>query len=323
MIHQLGAGPQPDISGLAIQASPAKACHGVFAVIKERLNFYIFGYKSRVTSLVLTTAALGFFLAHCDVGGPWTSHDCVLFTVMLMGTLFSCSGASILNQVIERETDARMGRTKNRPVAAGTIPAAEALAFGIVLVLAGVIMLALIVNLLTAFLALLTAFLYVVVYTPLKKITWLNTIIGAIPGALPPLGGWAAVTDSLSMQAWILFLIVFLWQHPHFYAIAWMYREDYAKAGLKMLPVVEPSGESTFRQIIAFTVALIVVSLLPVYLGVSGKLYLVGALVSGVFFLLSGIELARSRSIAAARGVIRTSVWYLPLVLALIVLDLK
>jgi protoheme IX farnesyltransferase len=184
-------------------------------------------------------------------------------------------------------------------------------------------MLAVLVNLLTAFLALLTAFLYVVVYTPLKKITWLNTIIGAIPGALPPLGGWAAVTDSLPLLAWVLFFIVFLWQHPHFYAIAWMYREDYAKAGLKMLPVVEPSGESTFRQIILFTVALIVVSLLPVYLGVSGEIYLVGAVVSGAFYLLSGVKLAQAKSIAAARGVLRTSIWYLPVVLALIALDLR
>jgi protoheme IX farnesyltransferase len=291
--------------------------------MKERLNFYLFGYKSRVTSLVLVTAALGFFLAQCSVGGQWTAEMYGRFFVMLLGTLMSCSGASILNQVIERETDARMGRTKNRPIAAGVIPPAEALAFGILLVLAGVTMLAVLVNLLTAFLALLTAFLYVVVYTPLKKITWLNTIIGAIPGALPPLGGWAAVTDSLPLLAWVLFFIVFLWQHPHFYAIAWMYREDYAKAGLKMLPVVEPSGESTFRQIILFTVALIVVSLLPVYLGVSGEIYLVGAVVSGAFYLLSGVKLAQAKSIAAARGVLRTSIWYLPVVLALIALDLR
>jgi protoheme IX farnesyltransferase len=273
--------------------------------------------------LVLVTAALGFFLAHCGVPGAWVLRDYWIFTVMLLGTLFSCSGASVLNQVIERESDARMGRTKDRPVANGSIPAAEALAFGILMVLAGVTMLALIVNLLTAFLALLTTFLYVVVYTPLKKITWLNTMIGAVPGALPPLGGWAAVTGSLSVEAWILFMIVFLWQHPHFYAIAWMYREDYARAGLKMLPVVEPSGESTFRQIIVFTVVLIAVTLLPVYMGLSGYIYMVGALISGVMFLLSGMKLAKARTVVAARGVIKASVFYLPVILALLAMDLR
>ena len=285
--------------------------------MKERLNFYLLGYKSRVVSLVLVTAALGYFLGRGGLGGYG------IFTVMMIGTLFSCSGASVLNQVLERETDARMGRTRNRPVASGAIPVNEALALGIVLVLAGVTMLAVVVNLLTAFLALMTAFLYVVVYTPLKKVTWLNTIIGAVPGALPPLGGWAAATDTLSFPAWILFAIVFLWQHPHFYAIAWMYREDYAKAGLKMLPVVEPSGESTFRQIILFTIALIAVSLLPAFIGMSSATYIVGALVSGGLFLYSGIRLAQSGTLIAARKVIRASVWYLPVILTLIAMNMR
>ncbi|WKZ57633.1 MAG: protoheme IX farnesyltransferase [Bdellovibrionota bacterium] len=170
-------------------------------------------------------------------------------------------------------------------------------------------------------LALLTAFLYALVYTPLKRITWLNTPVGAIPGALPILGGWSASAGGLDAGAWILFGILFLWQHPHFYSIAWMYREDYARGGFKMLPVIDPDGVRTFRQIIGFTLALILVSLLPVVYQNAGIQYTVAALILGAYFMHAGVRLFRSHSVQDAKKLLRVSVVYLPLLLVMIVID--
>lgn len=271
--------------------------------------------KLRILSLVLITTTLGFFL-----GSNGNLSFGLLFQ-LLIGVALVCGGSAALNHYLERDADSRMVRTRNRPIPQGVISPTNALLFGILLILGGVFMLWWEVNLLTAFLSLLTAFLYVLVYTPMKKVSWLNTTIGAIPGALPPMGGWAAATGDLSIGALVLFLILFIWQHPHFYSIAWMFREDYQRGGFKMLPVVNPDGRSTFRQINIFAFLLIPVSLLPTLLGMSGQLYFYGALIAGILFFMKGLVLSSTHSMADAKNVLKASVFYLPVILFLIIID--
>ena len=280
-----------------------------------KLNAYIELTKPSINALVLVTTVLGFYLAK----GSFQRLDVLAWT--LLGSALSCGGGSTLNQYLERDSDALMNRTKNRPLPTGVITPHDALGFGIVLILSGVALLCWKVNLLTAFLSLLTCFLYVLVYTPMKKLSWLNTTIGAIPGAIPPLGGWAAATNSLDLGGWALFLILFAWQHPHFYAIAWMLKEDYKKAGYKMLPVVYPDGKMTLAQIMAFTFALIGFSILPSMIGLSGKIYFWGALLIGMIPLYTGWAFSRAQSNANARNVLLASVLYLPLLLGVIIID--
>jgi protoheme IX farnesyltransferase len=279
------------------------------------LSAYIELAKPRIVTMVLVTAAIGFVL------GGHGQGSMVLLALTLVGTAMTAGGASVLNQYLERDCDRLMDRTRRRPLPAGTVSPNDALAYGLLLVLGGVILLVATVNLLTAFLGMLTAFLYVLVYTPMKRLSWLNTLIGAIPGAIPPLGGWAAATGHLAPGAWALFAILFLWQHPHFYAIAWMFKDDYRKGGFKMLPVIEPDGRSTFRQIVLFALILIPVSVLPTVLGVSGRIYAVGALLLGFWMLGRCLTLAKSGTVHDARRVLRASVIYLPLLLALILAD--
>ncbi len=281
------------------------------------LSAYLELTKPRILVLVLVTTTLGFFL-----GGRGISSLNALF-FLLLGVALVCGGAATLNHYLERDADSKMTRTRNRPLPTGRIQPADALVFGIILILCGVFILWWKANLLTAFLSLLSAFLYVLVYTPMKRISWLNTSIGAIPGALPPMGGWAAATGDLSIGAWVLFAILFLWQHPHFYAIAWMFKEDYKRGGFKMLPVVEPSGRGTFLQIILFSLLLIPISVMPTLLGMSGKFYFYGALVLGISMLILGGILAFSKSTADARKLLKGSVIYLPILLILIILDVK
>ncbi len=227
----------------------------------------------------------------------------------------------MLNNYLERNSDTKMNRTRGRALPAGLIEPNRALMAGVSLVLFGVLLLVWIVNLLTGFLVLLAAFLYVLVYTPMKKATWLNTTFGAIPGAIPPLAGWAAATGRIDPGAWVLFAILFVWQHPHFFAIAWMFRDDYRAAGFKMLPVVEPNGKSTFQQAVGFSILLIAVSLLPTMIGMTGRLYFCGAPLIGLLMLMAAIRLARNHGTADARNLLKASVLYLPLLLLLIVLD--
>jgi protoheme IX farnesyltransferase len=281
----------------------------------DKVSAYVCLTKPRIITMVLVMTAAGFFLG---AGGITPLST---FLIMLLGTALSSGGAAVLNNYIERDIDGKMHRTCKRPLPTGTITPSEALSFGLLLVLLGVGILSWQVNLLTGFLSLLTVFLYVLVYTPLKRITWLNTVIGAIPGALPPVGGWAAATGHLDMGAWVLFLILFIWQHPHFYAIAWMYKDDYERGGFKMLPVVEPDGVSTFRQVVFFSVALIPVSLLPVFMGMAGMWYSVGITISGLCMLGVGINLWRTHSVRDAKLLLRASVIYLPVFLALLVGD--
>jgi protoheme IX farnesyltransferase len=214
-----------------------------------------------------------------------------------------------------------MRRTQARPLPAGRLQPRQALVFGIALSLIGGLELGVFVNWLTSALGVATLVMYLFLYTPLKQKTWWSTTVGAIPGAMPPLIGYAAAANVLRPEAYVLGAILFLWQFPHFYAIAWMYREDYSRAGIRMLPVVEPDGESTARQILLYSVLLIPISLLPKWMGMTGSIYMVGALALGLVFLYSGIRVSMDRTKARARRVLLASVVYLPVLYALMVLD--
>lgn len=283
--------------------------------MKRLLNDYLILTKVRITALVLVTAATGFLLASQE------GLDVPLLLWTLLGTGLAASGAAALNQVLERSVDARMRRTAARPIPAGRMSAPHGLAVGIGLSLAGVGILAALVNPLTAVLGAVTVVLYVGVYTPLKRMTTLNTIVGAVPGALPPVMGWTAASGSLGVPAGVLFAILFLWQLPHFLAIAWIFRDDYRRGGFPMLPVVDPEGRSTGRQVALYCAALVPVSLLPTFLGLTGPTYFFGALVLGLGFMGFGLRMARRRRGREARGVLLASVTYLPLLLALLVID--
>ncbi len=282
------------------------------------LSAYLELTKPRIALMVIVTAAIGYFmgLVHHDAPGNMQQ-----FFLAMLGIALAGGGASVLNQYLEQDTDALMERTKNRPIPAGLISASIALYMGVTMVLSGCLVLLIQVNLLTAFLTLLSAFLYVLVYTPMKRLTWWNTSVGAIPGAMPPLIGWAAATNSLNAGGWILFAILYIWQHPHFWAIAWMYREDYARGGMKMLPVVDPDGPMLARQTIGFSLLMIPVSLIPTFIDMSGWLYFVGALVLGLMFLWYGIVFVRNKTQDTARTLMRFSLIYLPLLLIIIALD--
>lgn len=271
--------------------------------------------KPRITALVLVTTAFGFFLGGRGI------HSARLLVWTLLGTALVAGGSAVLNHYFERGVDADMQRTKDRPLPSGRMKPTVAMTYGLLLLVAGLGLLLQHVNMLTAFLALSTAFLYVVVYTPLKRLTWWNTSVGSIPGALPPVGGWTAATGELELGAWALFAILFAWQHPHFYAIAWIFKEDYRRGGFKMLPVVEPDGKRTCRHVVVFSVVLIAVSTVPTLLGLSGTLYLIGALLIGVALLVVGIALSITRTSLAARRLLKASVVYLPILLVLSVLD--
>jgi heme o synthase len=271
--------------------------------------------KPRITWLILMSTAIGFFFGRAG-GADW-----LVFLNTMLGTALLASGTATLNQWYERDADAKMRRTAARPLPAGLLSPAKAFFFGLALLVAGHLELALFVNPLSAFLGFLTVASYLLLYTPLKQRTWWSTTVGALPGAMPPLIGFAAAAGRLTPEAWALFAIIFLWQFPHFYAIAWMYRDDYARAGIRMLPVVEPDGISTARHMIAFALLLIPASLLPGFLNMTGHWYLAAALLLGAFFLRSAISVARDRSILKARGVLRASVMYLPLLYLALVLD--
>ena len=271
--------------------------------------------KPSITFMILISTALGYF-----IGGNGISNY-QHFILTLLGSCMISSGAGALNHFAESESDKVMYRTSLRPIPAGIISSKNAMIFGVALVLIGSGLLYSFINPLTCVLALITALMYLFVYTPLKKLTWLNTSIGAIPGSLPPIGGWVAATGSLDPEAWILFAILFLWQHPHFYAIALMFKDDYKKAGLKMLPVEEPDGARTNRQIIWHALLLIPVSVMPVYINLLGMIYFWAALFLGIGYLLSGFMLAKQYSVNNARLVLKVSVFYLPILFLTIMVD--
>jgi protoheme IX farnesyltransferase len=285
---------------------------------------YISLTKPRITWLILMSTGVGYFFGLRRFGLREVSFGQIDWWALLhtiIGTGLIASGTAALNQWYERDADAKMRRTSDRPLPAGRLDARRALAFGAALAIAGFAELAWFVNLLSGVLGVATLVSYLFLYTPLKQRSWLSTTVGAFPGAMPPMIGFAAASGTLTAQAWVLFAILFLWQFPHFYAIAWMYRDDYARAGIRMLPVVEPDGHSTARQIVLFASLLIPVSLAPGLLGMAGKIYLLGALALGIWFLYFGVRVATERSILRARGVLLVSVFYLPLLYGLMLLD--
>ncbi|AGA30948.1 heme o synthase [Singulisphaera acidiphila] len=292
--------------------SPAETA---MADARGRLAAYATLAKLRVATLVLATVAAGFVL-----GARGSSHPSTLL-LTLLGTGMVASGASAWNQYLERRRDLLMRRTAGRPLPSGRLAPREAALFGTGIAIAGVAILATATNLTTAGLALLTFVLYVCVYTPLKPVTTLNTAIGAIPGALPPVIGWAAATGRLGIEAWALFLIVFLWQFPHFLAIAWIYREDYARGGHKMLPVVDPDGVMTGRQAASYALALVPAGLLPATIGLAGPVYFAGALALGIFYLTYSVRFWAGVTDQSARRLMWASFVYLPAILLLLLLN--
>ena len=284
-------------------------------VEKSWLDVYSDLVKARLTLLVLLTTLVGFYLGW---HGP-ANYLLVLHT--MLGTALVAAGASALNQLLERDHDARMRRTQDRPLPSGRLQPTTVALFGGVCACAGLLYLALAVNLTTSVVGAVSLLSYLFIYTPLKRITWLNTMVGAIPGALPPLMGWTAAQGRLSSEGWTLFAILAFWQLPHFFAIAWIYRDEYAKAGFKMLSVVDPDGRRTARQSVSLTLGLLPVSLCPFLFHMTGPIYLVSALVLGLAFLWFAIQFARQLTLSRARQLFFFSILYLPLLLIVMVLD--
>jgi protoheme IX farnesyltransferase len=276
---------------------------------------YVVLTKPDVTFLVVITTLAGFYLGSTGPLDGMRLVDTVLATMLVAG------GTAALNQYVEREMDAVMRRTAGRPLPSGVLRPREVLVFGVSMIVVGAAWLALAVNGLACLVALATSVLYLGLYTPLKTRTPFSTAVGAIPGALPPLIGWAAARGSLSLGGWVLVAILFFWQFPHFMAIAWIYREDYARAGIRMLPVVDRTGDSTFRQIVCASAVLVWVSALPAVVGMAGMRYFFGALVLGMLLLQVGLWANRSRTNVRAKWLMHATVAHIPLLLAWLVLD--
>lgn len=283
--------------------------------VSDKLAAYAELTKPRITFLVVLTAAAGFCM------GSGSGIDYLQLMNMSIGIALLSSGLATLNQYIERDLDRLMRRTQARPLPAGKLLPAEALMFGILLSVVATAYLAVLINPLSALLGVATLVSYLFIYTLLKPKTTLSTALGAFPGAMPPFIGWVAASGTVTVEAWVLFAILFLWQFPHFLAIAWMYRDDYARAGIKMLPVVEPDGRVTGQQIITYTVMLVPVSLLPAVTGLAGSIYLAGAAVLGLGFLYFSARAALVRTTWQARRLLLASVIYLPILFGLMVLN--
>jgi heme o synthase len=293
-------------------AEPAPAVH---AKSTSRVGDYVTLTKPRLNFLVLLTTAAAYSLgATAEATLAGLAHT-------LVGTFLVAGGAAALNQVWERSTDRLMRRTARRPMADERLSVGEGATFGVFLTAAGAAELAFFVNPLSAGVALFTTASYVLFYTPLKTRTSLSTLAGALPGALPAVIGWAAATNTLSIEAWVLFGIVFMWQMPHFLAIAWMYRDEYARAGMPLLPVIEPDGRSTGRQAVLYTAVLIPMSLLPTGVGLATAWYLVGAITLGAILMVLSLEFSAKRTIDTARRLFFGSILYLPILWALLVFD--
>jgi len=283
------------------------------------MNDYLQLTKPRITWLILMSTGVGFFFG---IDSGWSLREGWLVLLhTILGTGLIASGTAALNQWWEREADAHMPRTRKRPLPGGRISAIRALWFGIALSVAGFVELWLGANLLTAILGAFTLASYLFVYTPLKQRTPHSTTVGAIPGAMPPVIGYAAAHGALTPEAWALFGILFLWQFPHFYSIAWIYKKDYAQAGIKMLPVVDHSGQRTARQILAYALLLVPVSLLPTYLGMSGNWYLFGAALMSLTYVYYSFRIMGNRTVPAARRILMTSIVYLPALYCLMMVD--
>jgi protoheme IX farnesyltransferase len=284
--------------------------------------------KPRITRMVVITAAIGFVFGFGDAARAGIAFPWLVFVVAMLGTALSCMAASVFNQVIERDTDALMDRTKNRPVAAQRIPAGPALLFGTALTIAGVGVLLGFGLTVAAALCAFTIASYALLYTPMKRWSSLSLLVGAVPGAIPPMIGYAAAAESLGpasqslgVAAWLLFAIMFVWQVPHFLAIAWLYRDDYAKANLAMLPVIDTTGLRTFHQTLIGCLLLLPLGILPSAMGVAGKIYFVAAIVCGLGFLAFGVLLVYRPTRTNARRLFFASLVYLPVVLTVMLID--
>lgn len=312
---------------LVTDQEPATAAAPVVIGKNSLIGDYAQLFKVRVTTLIVMTAWAGYYMGAAKSGIPTFSWNLLN---ALWGIGLTCAGSAALNEVLERRIDARMKRTRNRPLPAGRMDLLTGWIAGSTAILVGSIALALTTNVLTGILTFATAATYLALYTPLKQVSPISTFVGAFPGAMPPLLGWTAVRGHIEPEGLFLFLIVFFWQFPHFQAIAWMYRDEYEAAGIKMLPVVDKDGHSTVRQMLAYCSALLPVSLMPFLLRMSGRVYLAGALLMGVAFLYFVFRLARMKlpttapeSRRLARQLLQASVLYLPLLFALMMLNVE
>jgi protoheme IX farnesyltransferase len=296
-----------------VQPAPSRpvALDGAWPGAATRAADFLALTKPRLNFLVVATTLAGYYLG-ADAFDPEVLFHTVVGTALVAG------GAAAFNEIFERRTDGLMRRTRRRPLPDGRMRASTAAWFALAISTLGLVQLAWGANLLAAGVALTTLISYALIYTPLKRRTSLSTLVGGVPGALPPMIGWAAATGALAPGAWVLFAIVFLWQMPHFLAIAWLCREDYARAGLPMLPVVEPDGRSTSQQVVLYATALVPVSLLPTLIGMAGRVYFAGAAVLGIGFLALGVQFARRRNNETARRLFFGSISYLPLLWGLL-----
>ena len=283
--------------------------------VARRLGDYVALTKPRLNVLVVATSAAGYYL------GATAPLNLPTMTAAVAGTALVAGGAAARNQVYERDTDAMMRRTRMRPLPDGRVTTSDARVFGIALSAAGLLLLATLVNLPATLLALATLVVYLIVYTPMKRTSPAATLVGAVPGALPPLIGWVAARGGINAGGAALFLIVFLWQIPHFMAIAWLYRDDYGKAGFPMLPVIEPDGRRTGRQAVAYAVALVPASLVPSVIGLSGPVYASIALVLGAALVGLAVRFASARNDASARWLFLSSIAYLPILWIVMMAD--
>lgn len=314
------AEPHPAVSAATGAAEPALEA-GAHATAGARVADFIELTKPRITAFVVMTAFVGYMMGNGAPPATAAPLNMARLLNTLVGTGLVASGSSALNMYLERHFDRLMRRTARRPLPSGRMTPTAALAFGVALSSLGVLYLALTTNLLTAVLAVATLASYVFIYTPSKRTTNLSTIIGAVPGALPPVGGWAAATGTLAPGAWALFAVLFAWQLPHFLAIAWMYREDYGRAGYPMLPVTDRTGEATGRQMILWCLGLVPISLAPTLLGMAGHFYWVGALLLSGLFLFGAFGFYTRRDAPAAKRLFLVSIAYLPLLYALLIVN--
>lgn len=282
---------------------------------KQRMQDYMDLLKPGITTLVMITALAGFYL------GSAGQLDVLLLIHTVIGTGLVAGGGGAFNHWLERDADAKMQRTKSRPLPSGRLSVFQVVLYGSIVSVAGIIYLAIAVNGITAFLAAVSWVSYVLIYTPLKRVTPLATLVGAIPGALPPMGGWTAAHGSITFEAWVLFTILFMWQLPHFLAIAWLCKDDYARGGFPMLTVLRNSEHLTGRQMMLYAAGLLVVSLVPTFIGLSGMLYFAGAFAMGLAFLGINILMARSTTILNAKRALWASIIYLPVLLILMMVD--
>ena len=290
--------------------------------MNQKIKLIIELLKVRITAMVIVTTYLGFYLGNRSLGEyGFAYNELILLINLLIGTFMSASGANVLNQVIEVENDSMMNRTKNRPIPSGKIKMKSALFLGVFLSISGIFYLYCLTNLYTCLVSLITILLYLFVYTPLKQISSLNTIVGSVPGALPPVGGWVASTGTFDAPAWILFGILFFWQIPHFLSIAILYANDYKRGGFKMLPSEFPNSKHTYYHILFFTIALIGASIGLYILKIVGILYATGSGLLGILMLSVGIKVIDNKDFINAKKLLFASLIYLPMLLLLIILD--